>query len=204
MINENFVILGALIAFFGPISYLIDTIKGKVKPHRVSFLMWSLTPLVTFFAQVKSGVGIQSLLTLAVGLTPLSIFIASFFNKKSEWKLTTFDFVCGALSFTGFILYLITRDAFLAVLFSIIADSLASLPTIIKSFYYPETESPHSYLATSISAVLTLLTLKYLTFVNSAFTIYIFIICTTIFVFVQYKPGKLISKPANLKHNQKF
>lgn len=200
MINENFVIVGSLIAFFGSMSYLVDTVKGKVKPNRVSFLMWSLAPLVAFFAQLKSGVGIQSLLTLTMGLTPLSIFIASFFNKKSEWKLTAFDLVCGALSFIGFILYLITREAVLAVAFSIVADGLASLPTIKKSFFYPETENGYPYLASSISAVLTLLTLKSLSFINSSFTIYIFIVCMIIFTLVQYKLGKSISKALNLKH----
>jgi len=38
MINQNFVILGAIIAAAGSLSYLIDTLKGKVKPNWNSYL----------------------------------------------------------------------------------------------------------------------------------------------------------------------
>lgn len=194
MINDKFVILGSLISFIGSASYLIDTVKGKVKPNRVSFLMWSLAPLVAFFAQLKSGVGIQSLMTLTVGLSPLSIFVASFFNKNSEWKITKFDLTCGGLSFLGFILYLVTKDAVLAVAFSIMADGLASLPTIKKSFTDPETESGAPYLASAISAVITMLTFKTWDFINAGFSIYIFIVCVIIFSLVQFKLGKSRTK----------
>lgn len=198
MINENFVILGSIISFIGSASYLIDTVKGKVKPNRVSFLMWSLAPLVAFFAQLKSGVGIQSLMTLTVGLSPLCIFIASFFNKNSEWKLTKFDLTCGGLSFIGFIIYLITKDAVLAVALSIAADGLASLPTITKSFSYPETENGSPYLASAISAVLTMLTFKTWNFINAGFSVYIFIVCVIIFSLVHFKLGKINLKAATI------
>src|SRR4051812_25550094 len=82
MINQNFIILGAIIASIGSLSYLIDTIKGKVKPNRVSFLLWSLAPLIAFVAELRQGDGLQSLLTFEVGFLPLTIFIASFFNKN--------------------------------------------------------------------------------------------------------------------------
>jgi predicted Na+-dependent transporter len=54
-------------------------------------------------------------------------------------------------------------------------------------------------LASSISAVLVLLTLKSWNFINSAFTIYILIVCVIIFTLVQYKLGKPIARAFNLK-----
>lgn len=202
MIHENFVIVGSIISFLGSSSYLIDTIRGRVRPNRVSYFLWSLAPLVIFYAQIKSGVGIQSLLAFTLGLYPLLIFIASFLNKKSEWKLTTFDFVCGALSLIGFVLYLVTKEPVLAIIFSILADGLAALPTLVKSYYYPETENQYIYLTDVISSFLTLLTVKSLSFINSAFTIYILIICSTLFLLIQFKLGKKISKVFNLKQRQ--
>ena len=105
MLDQNFVIVGAIIAAAGSLSYLVDTLKGKVKPNRVSFLLWSLAPLIAFFAEIKQGVGIQALMTFVVGFLPLTIFIASFVNKKAEWKLTGFDLMCGALSIVGLVLW---------------------------------------------------------------------------------------------------
>jgi hypothetical protein len=192
MINQNFVILGAIIAAAGSLSYLIDTLKGKVKPNRVSFLLWSLAPLIAFFAEIKQGVGIQALMTFVVGFLPLTIFIASFVNKKAEWKLTGFDLICGALSIVGLVLWYITKSGNIAIIFSILADGLAALPTIVKSFNYPETESAWPYFASTISAILTLLTVKVWNLANIGFPLYIILITLVIFSLVQFKLGKQI------------
>ena len=191
MINQNFVILGAIIATMGSLSYLIDTIKGKVKPNRVSFLMWSLAPLIAFVAELKQGVGLQSLMTFEVGFLPLTIFIASFFNKNAKWKLTRFDLTCGVLSLIGLILWYITASGNVAIVFSILADGLAALPTVVKSFNFPETESSWTYFTGSLSAAITLLTVKVWDLANAGFPLYILIVTLVISVLVQFKAGKV-------------
>src|SRR6266568_7982361 len=105
MLNQNFVIVGMLIGTIGTLVYIVDTLKGKVKPNRVSFLLWSIAPFIAFAAEIKQGVGLQALMTFVVGFLPLTIFIASFVNKKAEWKLTGFDLMCGALSIVGLVLW---------------------------------------------------------------------------------------------------
>ena len=192
MINQNFVIVGAIIATAGSVSYLIDTLKGKVKPNRVSFLLWSLAPLIAFFAEIKQGVGIQALMTFIVGFLPLTIFIASFVNKKAVWNLTGFDSICGALSIVGLVLWYITKSGNIAIIFSILADALAAIPTVVKSFNYPETESAWPYLASTISAILTLLTVTVWDIANIAFPLYIVLITLVIFSLVQFRLGKHI------------
>ena len=192
MINQNFVIVGAIIAAVGSLSYLIDTLKGRVKPNRVSFLLWSLAPLIAFFAEVKQGVGIQALMTFIVGFLPLTIFIASFVNKKAVWNLTGFDLICGTLSIIGLVFWYITKSGNIAIIFSILADALAALPTVVKSFNYPETESAWPYFASTISAILTLLTVKVWNIANIAFPLYIVLITLVIFSLVHFKLGKQI------------
>lgn len=193
MLNENFVILGAVIFVIGSLSYLIDTIKGKVKPNRVTFFLWALAPLIAFAAEIKQGVGIQSLMTFVVGFSPLAIFIASFVNKKSQWKLGRFDFICGTLSLVGLLLWYITKVDDVAILFGILADGLAALPTVVKSYNYPETENGWVYLTAAISATLTLLTIDTWNFAHWGFPVYILIVTLIIFALVQFKIGKRLS-----------
>lgn len=190
MLNPNFVIIGTLTGAVGSLAYLIDTVKGKVKPNRVSFLLWSIAPFIAFAAMIKQGAGIEALMTFSTGFLPLTIFIASFVNKKAEWKLTQFDLMCGFLSIVGLILWLITKVGNVAIFFSIVADGLAAVPTIVKAYKYPETEIAWPWIATVFGVVLTLLTLNQLTFSNSAFIIYILIVNTLIFSLVQFKLGK--------------
>ena len=195
MINENFVILGAVISGLGSLSYLIDTLKGKAKPNRVTFFLWALAPLVGFAAQIKQGVGIQSLLTFMIGFSPAVIFLASFLNKNAAWKLHFFDFICGGLSLLGLLLWYITKEGFFALLFSMIADGLASLPTVIKSYRYPETENDWSYLGSLIAAILTILTITNWNFANWGFPIQTLVINLVIFTLVYFRLGKKSKLP---------
>jgi hypothetical protein len=190
MLSPIFFIVGALIGTAGAFAYLWDTIRGKVKPNRVSFLLWSVAPMIAFAAQVKQGVGLESLMTFTSGFLPFLTFIASLVNKKAEWKLARFDIACGFLSVAGLILWLITKVGNVAIVFSIVADGLAALPTLIKAYKYPETEPAWPWMATCVGAVLTLLTMKEWTFANSGFIIYILIVDLMIYCCVQLKPGK--------------
>ena len=190
MLHPNFVIVGALIGAIGSIVYLIEVVKGKVRPNRVSFLLWSIAPFIAFAAQINQGVGLVSLMTFSNGLLPLMIFIASFVNKKAEWKLTQFDLLCGFLSVIGLVLWLITKVGNVAIFFSIFADGLAAVPTIVKSYKYPDTELAWPWMATSIGVVLALLTLKEWTFANSGFILYLLIANVIIFTLIQFRIGE--------------
>jgi len=173
MIDERFTILGSIIAMIGGLSYLIATIKGRVKPNKVSFLLWSFAPLIAFTAQIKEGVGfLLALITFVAGIEPFLIFVASFLNKKAEWKLNRFDLACGAVAVLGLILWQITKTGNIAIGFSILAE-----------IAWP-------WLATSIGVVLTLLTLTGLTFANSSFIIYLLIVNFIIFSLIQFRVGE--------------
>jgi len=71
--------------------------------------LWALAPLIAFAAEIKEGVGIQSLMTFMVGFTPLLVFLSSFANKQSVWGLKRFDFICGVLSLFGLFLWYATK-----------------------------------------------------------------------------------------------
>jgi len=194
MLDHYFVIIGTLIGSAGAFAYLWETIKGKVKPNKVSFLLWSIAPMIAFVAQVKQGVGLESLMTFSTGFLPLLTFIASFVNRNAEWKLSRFDIACGILSIAGLILWLITRIGNVAILFSIVADFLAAMPTVAKAYKHPETEIAWPWLATCIGVSLTILTLDKLTFANSAFIIYIFIVDLIIFICVHFRIREVVKK----------
>ena len=167
--------IGILINVAFTFDYLILTLKGKVKPNRVTWLTWSIAPFIGFISQLSQKVGAEALLTLSFSLIPFSIFVASFFNPHAYWKLSKFDVICGVLALIGLILWQLTSIPNIALIFSIIADFLGGLPTFRKIIIAPQTENPAPYLAASASGLLTLLTLKQWTFRNYAFSLYIFI-----------------------------
>jgi hypothetical protein len=194
MLNSNFIIVGTLLGAAGTVAYLVNTVRGRVRPNRVSFLLWSVVPMIAFFAQIKQGVGLVALMTFSTGFLPFTVFIASFFNKNSEWKLTMFDLTCGILSVAGLVLWMVTKVGNIAILFCIIADGLAAVPTIMKAYRYPDTEIAWPWIATSVGVILTLLTLSKWTFANSGFILYILFINILIYCLVQFRLGERIER----------
>jgi len=192
MLPSYFIIIGTLIGAVGAIAYLIDTINGRVKPNRISFLLWSIAPFIAFAAQIKQGVGLEALMTFSTGFLPILTLAGSFLNKNAEWRLTRFDLVCGFLSVVGLALWQITKVGNVAIFFSILADGLAAVPTIVKSYKYPDTEVAWPWIASSFGVLLTLLTIKEFSFANSGFIIYIFIVDLVIFNLVQFRVGEML------------
>lgn len=190
MLHPNFVILGAIIFFLGSIGYIWNTVKGKVKPNKVTWFIWSLAPLIAFAAQINQGIGMEALLTFMIGFVPVIVFAASFINKKSYWKIERLDLICGSLSITGLILWQITKVGNIAIIFSLVADFLALLPTLVKSYRQPETENYLLYFGNSIFALLTILTIKDWSFANYAFPLYIFVATLLLTVLIRFKIGR--------------
>lgn len=184
MIPEQFAILGVVISFLGAITYVKATLQGKTKPNRVTWFLWMLAPFIAFSAQVSQGVWYQALLTFIVGFDPLLVLIASFFNKNAEWKLTTFDYFCGALSILAIILWQVTKVGNIAIALSIAADLLAAVPTVVKAYKFPQTESYKIYLAGVLCATITLLTIKTWNFESTAFALYILLLNSSLVLMI--------------------
>lgn len=185
MLSQNFDILAAALPIFGCISYAFDTLRNKTQPNRVSWLLWTIAPLIAFAAELAKHTDFRvSLLTFAVGFGPLLVIIASFINRNAYWKLTSFDYICGGISVLALILWAITGDGNIAIAFSIAADMFASLPTIKKAFYHPKTESVAAFVTSGLGGLIVLLTLKDWTLANFGFPLYLALVDLIISVLI--------------------
>jgi uncharacterized membrane protein len=122
------------INIYGIYFYIRDTIKGQTKPNRVSWALWSLAPIIGSAAAFASQADPWTTFrTFLAGFLPLLVFLSSFVNKKSYWQLTHFDTICGLFSFTAIIIWITLDAPLVAIIFAIIADVMASLPTFRKA-----------------------------------------------------------------------
>lgn len=190
MIDERFIILAILVNIYGSRSYIIGTLEGKTKPNRVTWFMFSLLATIIFIAMLGKQASItSSLMTLSLAILTLAVFIASFVNKKSFWKITYFDILCGSLSLVGVVAWLLTGEGNLAILFSLAANFMAFLPTIIKSFQAPKTENWLTFFCGSIGSLITLLTIKSWNLASVAFPLYVLIINLFVSAIIKYEIG---------------
>lgn len=171
------VILSVLISVVGSYAYIRDTIAGRTQPNRVSWFLWALAPLIGTGAALSAHADpwVTTRIFLA-GFLPLLVFLASFINRKSYWKITLFDVVCGAFSLLALVAWLMLGSFKLAILLAIIADGFAALPTIRKAWKFPKTETGLVYMAGLVSTILILPSIPVWNIENFSFQIYLLIV----------------------------
>lgn len=184
---QYLILLGVVVHFFfGVLPYFKNTLRGITKPNRISWLIWAIAPIIGAVAAVTNGVGWAIVPVFMTGFGPLLIFFASFANKNSYWKLGKLDYFYGLLSIFALALWAITKDPITAIIFSIISDALASIPTLIKAWNYPETETKITYLTSLFSVLTSFVAMKTWAFSEYAFSAYL-VIANIMLIFAVYR-----------------
>jgi hypothetical protein len=195
MLPDYFAIIGAIIGSLGGFYYLYETLLGKAQPNRITWLLWGIFPMVIFVAQRAQGVAGVSWASFAAGLTPLLIVMASFFNRQAYWKSEPRDYYLMAAAIFGIILWVMTDQPNLALLFSLLADMLASVPTLIKAHRHPHSESWVAYAVSAFGFGISLLSIQTHNFENTTFVAYLFLLngALTLLASRSRKPKPVVS-----------
>jgi hypothetical protein len=170
---EYLVFVAAFASFVAACVYIRAMFRGETKPNRVTWFMWSVAPFVATAASVSSGVGWAVVPVFMSGFSPFLIFTASFFTRKAYWKLSSFDYLCGVLSGLALILWYLTNNPNVAIVFAILSDALAAVPTFIKAWHNPRTESVWPFVIGVFSPMTSFLAATSFDFSDLAFPIYL-------------------------------
>jgi len=173
VLNESFVYVGIVIPFLGDGFYIRDTIKGLTQPNRVSWLMWGIATSLVGFAQIRQGVVLPCLLSFAIGLGDLLVFGVSFIRGNGVWKLGPFDLACGIASALGLIVWAASSNNTAALIAFVVADAFATIPTLMKSWLAPQSETTAVYLASVVSSAMVLATVLVWTSAAVAFALWL-------------------------------
>lgn len=190
MLGTLFIVAAIILRLAAGADYLIATMRGRAKPNPITWLFWGLAPMIAFAAQAQHGLEPSSWVTFILGLGPLLIFAISVTkNKKQRWKVGVFDILCGASAAVGLMLWQATSDPALALTFGIAADILGGLPTLYKSYHFPESEKALPYFLSVVSMVITMLSLTNWDYINAGFPVYIFCINLVLFFLIWTRIG---------------
>ncbi|MDR2976200.1 MAG: hypothetical protein LBV19_02660 [Streptococcaceae bacterium] len=184
---QYLVFIGVAISLGSAIPYILETIRGNVQPNRVTWLLWSFGPLVGAIAAFSTGITWSALPVFMGGFTPLLVLAASFVNRKAQWKLGRFDYVCGAFSILVLVVWYLTKDPNWAIALSILSDALAAAPTFIKAWKYPESEHVSTYFGGIFTPMTSFFAMKTWNFASLAFPIYLILVSLAIVFAIQHK-----------------
>lgn len=157
-----------LIGLSSSIPYIIDTIRGKTKPHAYTWLIWTITQGIAA-AGVLQGGGGWSGIGMGIGAATLClVFLLSL--RLGTRFITSFDtaLLCGAVG--GLIVWYFTENLLIAVYIATAVDFLGYFPTLTKVYKHPGSETALTWglwvLATTLALIglqeYNVLTLPYL------------------------------------------
>ena len=169
MIDPRFVYLAMVLSLVGVAGYIRDTLRGVTTPNRVTWGLWALEGVLAFAVEIKQHVGLAAGMTLMLGLGPILVVTASFRHHHGVWRLTTFDIVCAVISLAGIAFWALVNAPTIALVSFVVADQVAALPTVRKSWLAPETETWWAFAMGSLNTGITLATLHEITTAGALF-----------------------------------
>ncbi|MBN1779328.1 MAG: hypothetical protein JW816_03870 [Candidatus Buchananbacteria bacterium] len=185
------VIISSIISLTGIATYIRDTIASRSKPNLVTWSLWAMAPFIgTAAALAAHQANLSTVRVFLAGFAPFLVVVTSLFNPKSYWKLTRFDFTCGAISVLAIIAWLGLGSTQWAVALAVAADGLALLPTLRKAWNFPETETGLTFLAGLISTIIVMPLIPRWDIENSAFQIYLLVANSLLVLFIYRKKLK--------------
>lgn len=136
--------------------------------------MWASAPLIGAGAALSGGADTWATSRILMsGLVPSAVFITALLIRTAYWKLNTFDILCGVFSLCALIAWLFAGSPVVAVLLSVMGDVAATIPTLVKGWKYPETETGKTYVFGLIASLLALPAIPVWDVVNASFQLYL-------------------------------
>ncbi len=160
-------IIATLLVFVGYTPYIIDTYRGKTRPHIFSYFLWSLLVFIVFFLQFTHGGGYAVWHTFTVFLFLFFIFILSF--KKGKRDIRKIDYVFFFFALLSIPIWLIADQAEVSITILVVINIFAFLMTLRKIWIDPWSETLILYIVTAIRYSIILFAfadLNYITFIS--------------------------------------
>ena len=175
-----FGISSSLIVLIGGIPYLKDIHERKVRPHILSWTGWAFVTALGASAMFASGSTWATAILFANTALCVSIAGYSIIRKVGVWSTGPHDVVFFGLGIVGLILWQVLNEPVIAIVCAILADLFFGLPTIIKTYKDPSTETPFVWATASLSGLFSLFALRNFGFSEAAYPVYLFIFDSTV------------------------
>lgn len=152
MLQEWIAISTGLLMLAAVPPYLIDIFKGKTKPERTTWFIWSVLGTIAFISQISLHGG-WSLVFIGIdGLGNIAVFLLSIKYGVGGW--TRLDKIALAIALVGVVVSVLARQPVLAIMGVIVADAAGTILTIRKAFLQPSTETSITWFAIGTASLL--------------------------------------------------
>ncbi len=150
--------IGVVLSFVNFIPYGYGIYKHSVRPHQFTWLIWSIVTIIAAAGQVTTGAGPSAWCTAVIAFTCLITFIISIF--RGDPKHTRFDWFCLISALAAIPVWVMMKDATIAVCIVTLIELFGFLPTMRKTWFAPWSESLSYFVVSEIKYIAALLALQ--------------------------------------------
>lgn len=148
-------ILAGVIQVTAIVPYVKSILKRETQPNIVSWALWTLIQVIAIWIQLNADQGFSWSLILLLATTfntglVTILCLRGYGYKSFGWV----EKLCLASALVAIGLYAWTDNATLSLTFDIIADLIAAVPTLVKTWKEPHTEEVVPWVMVSIAAAL--------------------------------------------------
>jgi len=134
--KEILTTIAITMTLFAYVPFVRSILRGTIRPHVFSWVIWGATTSIVFFAQLKDGGGIGAWPIGLSGVTTIGIAILAYLNK-SDMTITRLDWIFLFSAFASLPVWFFTSDPLWAVIVLTTVDLLGFGPTIRKGYALP-------------------------------------------------------------------
>ncbi len=189
--KEIFGIAALTLSLGANIPYIVEIVKGQVKPERVSWFLWTLLGLTYYFSALFAEGA--TLFTFGELIGPVIILILAL--KFGVGGRSKFDLISLSVALIAFILLFVVEGVLLGLLLALIVDGIGAMLTIRKLLIDPSSESKWFWGIGAISGILAVVSLDNYNIETLLFPVYVVILSS--FIFIK-------ARTSNVKHTTKI
>jgi hypothetical protein len=180
----NYWILGTLVlSLISPIFYSKSIFARKAKPHKTTRLIVWLASIAGVLAVVHSN-NLAGKIFAAIFLARATylLILAAIYGVGGTSRL---DWACLIIGILALALYVITGNGLLAISFGVLSDLIGYIPTFVKTWHEPSSESPTFFAVEGLASLLGVLAIRQLR-VDIVLPVY-FVLCSVTVVSLIYR-----------------
>jgi hypothetical protein len=158
-------ILSVVLAILAALIYILQTLRGEVRPHPLSWFLFGILSATGYWIQRDEGARQGSWTLLAMTIICFLFVAVSVARGERSFSRTEWAFLVagGAV----FIIYLFTKEANVAAALTTAIDALGYGPTFTRGWSFPRKDSVTSFALNGVKFVPSLMAMDPISFATS-------------------------------------
>jgi hypothetical protein len=145
-------VLAGVVSIADTVPYVRDTFRGTTRPHRGTWLIWSVLAIVACLSQRADGASWSTVMAASQAVLTSIIFLISI--RRGEGGLSPADVVMIVLAGGGVVGWVVAGDPVIAIACVVAADVIGVTMMVPKTYRDPGSETLSTYVLASLSGAL--------------------------------------------------